>query len=107
MTEHAKDNRHAKKVLGLEIGQSCIDLASQMLQKDPAGQVVWSENHAYFVPSSASADEHVINLPMEVRSGEQSISTQLPDKTLSQLGAALIEGTAMNITNLIKRNIKK
>lgn len=85
------------------INQSCIDLAREQLQKDPTGQVVWSNNHAYFIPSNATKDTDVVNLPMVIGSDTESARTvQLPDRTLSQLSVDIVEGKAMNITNLLR-----
>jgi hypothetical protein len=86
------------------IDQSCIDLATQQLQNDPNGQVVWSGDHAYFIPSNAQEDTDVINLPLSIKLEDQSATeVQLPNRTLSQLSVDLLEGRAMNITKLLNR----
>lgn len=96
-----------KKVLGFEIDQSCIHLATQELKKDPDGQVIWKGSHAYFIPSTAGENDTIINLPITLKAGDKKIEVTLPPKSVRELRGAIDEIRVHDITNFLKRLIKR
>lgn len=102
MDEFEKDWRKGVRI------EDCIDSARDALQEDPDGQVIWHNNHAYFIKSGSTNRSSAINLPLHLTIARTRFKVQAPfeEFTVGDLKKK-IGNDANDITNLIRRMIEK